>query len=197
LKILEETYQKDLLVRLSQGDETAFNAVYQAYSKPMYRRIMYMVKNADIADELLQELFIKLWINRVTLDTDKSFQSYMFTVAQNLVYNHFRKLASDQSLIQSLLFNGVNHYLNGEELLENKQAAQLLHQAIDQLTPQRKQVFSLCKLQGKSYEETSRIMGISTATVNSHMTKSIQSIKDYLLKHQDVAFLLMWAYVLK
>ncbi|MDB4925988.1 sigma-70 family RNA polymerase sigma factor [Mucilaginibacter sp.] len=197
MKILEETYQKDLLVRLSQGDETAFNAIYQAYSKPMYRRIMYLVKNMDVADEVLQELFIKLWINRVTLDTDKSFQSYMFTVAQNLVYNYFRKIASDQSLIQSLSFNSVNHYLNGEELLENKQAAQLLHQAIDQLTPQRKQVFSLCKLQGKSYEETSRIMGISTATVNSHMTKSIQSIKDYLLKHQDVAFLLMWAYLLK
>jgi len=195
LKILEETYQKELLIRLSQGDEAAFNAVYLSYSKPMYLRMMHLVKNADVVDELLQELFIKLWINRATLDTEKSFQSYMYTVAQNLVYNYFRKVASDQRLIQSLLENGLEHYINGEDLLEKKQASQLFQQAIEQLSPQRKQVFSLCKIEGKSYEEASRILGISKATVNSHMTKSIQSIRNYLVEHQDVAFLLMTAYI--
>ena len=195
MKILEETYQKELLIRLSQGDEAAFNAVYLSYSKPMYLRMMHLVKNADVVDELLQELFIKLWINRATLDTEKSFQSYMYTVAQNLVYNYFRKVASDQRLIQSLLENGLEHYINGEDLLEKKQASQLFQQAIEQLSPQRKQVFSLCKIEGKSYEEASRILGISKATVNSHMTKSIQSIRNYLVEHQDVAFLLMTAYI--
>ncbi|EHQ28949.1 RNA polymerase sigma factor [Mucilaginibacter paludis] len=195
MKVLEASYQKDLLIRLKQGDEPAFNALYKAYSKPLYLRMLRMVKDKDIADELLQELFIKLWDNRHKVDTEKSFQSFMYTVAQNLVYNYFRKLSSDQSLIQSLLLRGTDHYLNGEQLLENKQASELLNDAINQLSPQRKLVFNLCKVEGKSYEETSRIMGISIATVNSHMTQSLQSIKAYLLKHQDVAFVLMSAYV--
>lgn len=195
LKILDDIYQNQLLTRLKQGDESAFNDLYKAYSKPIYLRMMYLVKDADAVDELLQELFIKLWVNREKLDTDKSFQSYLYTIAQNLVYNYFRKIASDQSLVRSLLLKSVDHYLNGEELLENKEASHLLQQAIDQLTPQRKQVFNLCKMEGKSYEETGEIMGISVATVNSHMTKSLQSVKEYLLKHQDAAFLWISIYV--
>lgn len=196
MKILEDNIEKDLLIRLSQGEEPAYNTLYKAYSKPLYLRILRMVKDVDIADDLLQELFIKLWDKRKNLDTEKSFQSYMYTVAQNMMYNHFRKVARDQALTQSLLLNVADHCLSGEELLENKQAAEILKQAIDLLSPQRKQVFHLCKIEGKSYEETSQIMGISTATVNSHMTKSLQSIKEYLLKHQDIAFLLMGVYLI-
>jgi RNA polymerase sigma-70 factor (family 1) len=196
VKILEDNIEKDLLIRLSQGEEPAYNTLYKAYSKPLYLRILRMVKDVDIADDLLQELFIKLWDKRKNLDTEKSFQSYMYTVAQNMMYNHFRKVARDQALTQSLLLNVADHCLSGEELLENKQAAEILKQAIDLLSPQRKQVFHLCKIEGKSYEETSQIMGISTATVNSHMTKSLQSIKEYLLKHQDIAFLLMGVYLI-
>ena len=191
MKILEETFQIGLLDRLIKGDESAFNALYEAYSKPMYLRIMYLIKDSDETDDLVQELFIRIWVNRKGLDIERSFQSYMYTVAQNLVYNYFRKVAHDQSLIQSLLLKGVGRYLNGEELLENKEGAELLQRAIDQLTPQKKQVFNLCKIEGKSYEETSQIMGISIATVNSHMTKSIQSIKEYLLKHQELSILLI------
>ncbi|WP_084239533.1 RNA polymerase sigma factor [Pedobacter africanus] len=196
MRILEETYQKDLLVKLSHGDEQAFNALYKAYSPPLYYRVLRMVKNADIADELLQELFIKLWDKRNTLDTEKSFQAYMYTVAQNLVYNYFRKVANDQSLIQSLIVNSADHYLDGQELLENKETAGILQKAIDQLSPQRKQAFQLCKIEGRSYDEAAGIMGISVATVNSHITKSLQTIKAYLLKNQDTTLLLMTVYTI-
>lgn len=194
--ILEETYQKDLLVKLSHGDEQAFNLLYKAYSRPLYYRVLRMVKNPDIADELLQELFIKLWDKRVTLDTEKSFQSYMYTVAQHMVYNHFRKVSNNHLLIQSLMVSSADHYLDGQELLENKETGKMLQKAIDQLPPQRKQVFRLCKIEGRSYEEAAHIMGISTATVNSHMTKSLQSVKAYMLKNQDIAILLMTAYAI-
>jgi RNA polymerase sigma-70 factor (ECF subfamily) len=66
--------------------------------------------------------------------------------------------------------------------------------AINQLTAQRKQAFNLVKIDGKTYEEAGEIMGISRATVNTHMTKAIQSIKEYLLKNQDLAFLVMSIY---
>ena len=194
VKIVEETYQKKLLLLLNRGDESAFNELYQAYSKPLYLRILRMVKSADIADELLQELFIKLWNARTTVDSEKSFQSYLYTIAQNLVYNYFRKVAHDQALIESLIINAANYYLNGQELLENKETAAILKQAIEQLPPQRKKVFQLCKIEGKSYEEAGRIMGISPATVNSHMTKSIQAIKDYILRNRDMAILIMTTY---
>ncbi len=194
MKILEDGYQKGLLIRLSKGDREAFYAIYQSYSKPMYLRMMNMVRDADVVEDLLQDLFIKLWIKRETLDTEKSFQSYMYTVAQNLVYNYFRKISNEQALIKSLIVTGADHWLNGSELLENKQAREMLQMAINQLTSQRKQVFNLVKIDGKTYEEAGEIMGISRATVNTHMTKATQSIKEYLLKNQDLAFLVMSIY---
>lgn len=188
--ILEDSHQKTLLIRLKKGNEVAFNEIYEAYSKPMYLKILRMVRDNDTADELLQELFIKLWDGREKIDPEKSFQSFMFTVTRNLVYNYFRKVASDNSMIEQLLLRGTAYYLNAEEILLNKEASALLTNAIEQLSPQRKLVFELCKLEGKSYEEVSQILGISVPTVNSHMTKSLQSIKSYLLKHQDTGLLL-------
>ena len=196
MKILDDDIQKQLLVKLRQNDEQAFNALYKAYSKPLYLRMLRMTKSAEDTDELLQELFIKLWDNRKSIDAEKSFQSYLYTIAHHLVSNYFRKIASDRNLIKSLLSNAVDYYLNAQELMENKEASALLMQAVDQLTPQRKQVFQLCKLEGKSYEEAAAIMGISIATVNSHMTKSLQSIKEYVLKNQDLVVLILTAYAI-
>lgn len=196
MKILDDDIQKQLLVKLRQNDEHAFNILYKAYSKPLYLRMLRMTKSAEDTDELLQELFIKLWDNRKSIDAEKSFQSYLYTIAHHLVSNYFRKIASDRNLIKSLLSNAVDHYLNAQELMENKEASALLKQAVDQLTPQRKQVFQLCKLEGKSYEEAAAIMGISIATVNSHMTKSLQSIKEYVLKNQDLVVLILTAYTI-
>lgn len=193
--ILEDFYQKSLLTDLKMGDENAFNGIYEAYSKPMYLKILGMVKDKDIADELLQELFIKLWDNREKIIPEKAFQSYLYTIAKNLVYNYFRKIASDNSLIEQLLLRGTEHYLNAEELLLNKETSELLKNAIDQLSPQRKLVFELCKIEGKSYEEASKILDISIATINSHMTKSLQSIKSYLIKHQDTGLLWISLYL--
>ncbi len=186
-----EIQQELLIIRLADGDNAAFDELYHLYSKPVYLRLRFLVKDADVADELLQELFMRVWTYRANLDPQKSFRAYLFTIAQNLVYNYFRKLASDQALIRNLILNQVDYYLSGDELLENKEAGQLLQKAIDQLSPQRRQVFQLCKLEGKSYEETGKIMGISIPTVNSHMTQSLQSIRSYLLKHQDIALLLI------
>jgi RNA polymerase sigma-70 factor (family 1) len=195
LIILEDSYQKNLLVRLKKGDEAAFNGIYEAYGKPMYLKILRMVKDKDMTEELLQELFIKIWDGRAKIDLEKSFQSFMYTVTRNLVFNYFRKVASDNAMVEQLLLRGTEHYLSGEEILLNKETSALLQNAIDQLSPQRKLVFELCKIEGKSYEEAGQILGISVATVNSHMTKSLQSIKAYILKHQETGLMLISLYL--
>ncbi|WP_220399530.1 RNA polymerase sigma factor [Filimonas effusa] len=177
-------------MQLQRGHEPAFNALYKAYSKPLYMRTLRLVKNKNVADELLQEVFIRLWNSREQVNPEKSFQSYLFTIAQHIIYNYFRKAASDNRLMETLLLRHPGHYLNIDQLLENKETHQLLYRAIERLTPQRKLVFCLCKLEGKSYEEVSRIMNISVATVNSHMTQALAFLKADLLKNREFLLLL-------
>ena len=176
-----------LLQQLQQGEERAFNAIYKTYFKPLYRKVYSMIKDEMIADELIQDLFLKLWHKREEINPAHSFQSYLYTIANNLVFDYFRKIAKDKRLTARLLINATDFYMHSDELLESKESMQLLLKAIDQLSPQRKLVFTCCKLEGKSYEEASQELGISVATVNSHMTQSLRAVREYILKNYDVA----------
>ncbi|WP_343693666.1 RNA polymerase sigma-70 factor [Chitinophaga sp.] len=192
LEFIDIKYQEELLIQLRNGAETAFNALYHAYSKPIWLRILRLVKDKDIADELLQEVFINIWKNRQQIDPEKSFKAFIYTVAQNLVYNYFRKNASDSNLLQNLLLQSPQHYLNVEQLMEERELRRFLDEAIDQLSPQRKRAFILCKVEGRSYEEAGKIMGVSTATINSHITQSLQFLKEYTLKHLKLIILILF-----
>lgn len=191
MKLFEVTELQDLLARLRQGDERAFSKLYSTCFRPLYRRIFSLVKEEAVTDELVQDLFLKLWQKREEIDPEQSFEAYLFTIAQHLVYDYYRKIAKDKRLIARLLLNATDYYLHSDVLLENKENRQIVMEAVQQLSPQRKAVFTCCKLEGKSYEETSEELGISVATVNSHMTQSLKTVREYLLKNYDVATLSM------
>lgn len=187
MKLLIDAELPALLEQLRRGEERAFNTLYKAYFKPLYRKVFSMIKDEMIADELIQDLFLKVWLKREEIDPEHSFQAYLYTVANNLVYDYFRKIAKDKKLTARLLVNATDFYMHSDELLESKESRRLVMEAVNQLSPQRKLVFTCCKLEGKSYEEASRELGISVATVNSHMTQSLRTVREYILKNYDVA----------
>src|SRR3546814_18417891 len=83
--------ERELLLMLRQGDETAFEAIYREYSAGLFGFILRLVKDRDAAADLLQELFIKACNNRAGIDPDKSYRSFLFTIAKHIVYNYFRR----------------------------------------------------------------------------------------------------------
>lgn len=193
----DESYQLNLIIRLKRGDKAAFEEIYRLYSRRLYLKVFKMVKDKDVTDEIIQELFIKLWEHHQSINEEKSFQSYLYVIAQNQVYDYFRKLASDNKLMQSLMTGIYSQHLqvsNVDVLVENKEIAGLIKIAIDQLSPQRKMAFTLCKIEGRSYKEVSEIMGVSIATINSHITQSMQHIRAYMLKHRNIHILAITAY---
>lgn len=186
MKLIDDPELSVLLEQLQRGEEHAFNTIYKAYFKPLYRKVFSMIKDEMIADELIQDLFLKVWHKREEINPKSSFQAYLYTVASNLAFDYFRKIAKDKRLTARLLLHATDFYMYSDELLESKERMRLLLKAIDQLSPQRKLVFTCCKLEGKSYEEASQELGISVATVNSHMTQSLRTVREYILKNYDV-----------
>ena len=191
MKLFEDTELQYLLARLHNNDERAFNKLYGTCFRPIYRRIFSLVKDEAIADELVQDLFLKLWQKREDIDPQQSFEAYLFTIAQHLVYDHFRRIAKDKRLTARLLLNATDYYLHSDVLLETKESRELLQKAIDQLSPQRRAVFTRCKIEGKTYEEISLELGISVPTVNSHMTQSMKLVREYLLRNQDIVLVFL------
>ena len=191
MKFLEAEELQALLWQLKEGHEPAFNALYLAYSKPLYQKINRVVKDDSVADELLQDLFLKVWKMREDIRPEQSFVSFLHTVAKNLVYDYFRKISKDKRLHERLLVNAVDYYLQTEEALIGKETSDIIQQAISRLSESRRKVFILCKMEGKSYQEAADILGITVATVNSHMVSSIRSIKEYLHKNQEIGTIII------
>lgn len=179
--------EKKWLLLLREGSEQAFEKIYLLYSKRLFGNLLKLVKSESIAQEILQEVFLKVWDNRRFIDTEKSFRSYLFKIAENKTYDFFRKAARDHKLQQLLLAAATEGYEHIESLIVNKENNRLLQQAIEALPPQRQQVFRLCKLEGKSYEEVSRLLGISTSTISDHIVKASRAVREFIATHHHIA----------
>jgi len=188
---------KLLVQQLQQGNEQAFTFLYDKYSKQLYRNILRLTKDEDIAEELLQDLFLKIWESRENINPEKSFKSFLYKVAENLVYAHFRKIAKDNRLIAKLVIAYVDVDINAEDVIISKENQNLLNKAIENLPPQRKQVYMLCKLEGKTYEEVSNELGISTSTIRNQIVKANKAVRQYFISNQDIAIIVITAHMLR
>lgn len=176
---VNHTDEKSLLLQLKNGEERAFEILYNNYKFRIAGNLFKLLKSDDLVKEVLQELFFKIWEVRAQIDPEKSFKSYLFRIAENLVHDYFRKVAKDKRLLTKMVASSSELYLHVEEDLLSKEDAEKLRHAINLMPPQRKMVFTLCKLEGKSYKEVEQIMGINAKTISSHMLQANRFLKTY------------------
>ncbi|RKR80709.1 RNA polymerase sigma-70 factor (ECF subfamily) [Mucilaginibacter gracilis] len=177
--------EKEMLLRLQAGDRRAFDHIYRQYKDRIYGSLLKLVRVDDLAEELLQEVFFKLWLNRTNLSDVQSFSSYLYRMAANLVADFYRKAALDKKLIQRLTYTMTELYDHIEDHINFKESNVLIEQAISSLSPQRRMVYNLCKVEGKSYQEVSQILGISTSTINDHLVKAKRAIQKHFINSQE------------
>ena len=168
----ENPDEKALLVLVRQGDERAFEMLVHRYKRPIAKNMLRFLKSVELTEEALQDLFMKLWINRAQIDPEQPLKPYLFRIAENLIYDVFRKAARDQKLQTHLQQQHTEIFFHVEEQLMARETNELIQRVIDQLPPQRRRVYVLCKLEGLSYQEVAAELGISTATVNDHIRKA-------------------------
>ena len=175
--------EKDLVKLLTEGDEVAFEKLYRLYGERLLAYLIKLLKLEDIACEVLQEVFIKVWHNRQHIDVKQSFRPYLFRIAENCAYDFFRKVARDKKLEEALIRNACKDYSPVEEDLLTKEKSYLLQEAIDALPPKRREVFQLVKIEERSYEEVSLMLHVSTSTINDHIVKATKFIRENLERY--------------
>jgi len=184
----------ELLKRLQSGDQLAFESLYQNYSREIYSKLVKMVKNVTLAEELTQDVFVKVWNKREVITIDQPFRYYLLTLTNNIVNDFYRKAARDRKLQDEIIAASTELYNPTEEQIYYKESKELMDQAINSLPSQQKLVFQMCKIEGKSYEEVSKLLGISTSTISNHIVKATKSIKTYFFT-QKKGFLLIAMYL--
>jgi len=172
--------EKELACRLIKGDIVAFNEIYHKYFHPVYCNALKITREVPAAEDVLQEVFIALWEKRHTIDPEKSLAGWLFILCYHKSINLLRK-----KLRESLLYKELQAP-EGDTLEEEiKYGTQwkILENALSCLSPQRRRVFELCKLQGKTYEEAAIELRISKYTVKEYLSAAIAAIKEYSLHH--------------
>ncbi|WP_285010934.1 RNA polymerase sigma factor [Pedobacter faecalis] len=171
--------EKELLIRLKAGDKQAFESLYHRYKHRIAANLLRLLKSEELAEEILQDMFVRLWDRRSSINPEQSFRSYLFRVAENKVMDYYRRMARDKRMREKLTAAVSELYSHIEEDIFSKENSRLLQEAIDQLPPQRKQVFILCKMEGKSYKEVAELLSISPSTINDHLYKANLFLKAY------------------
>jgi RNA polymerase sigma factor (sigma-70 family) len=172
---------KKTIDSLREGDIKAFDNIYYQYSDAVYKNIFKIVRHKETAEEILQDVFAGLWENRVRIDSENSLGGWLMVVSHNKAISSLRKKVKDKVFVDVPLPSEIAEHNENQDDLEGK--LELLYAAIEQLPPKRKSVFTLCRLEGKSYQEASEILGISQYTVKEHLMAASKTIKAFVLTH--------------
>lgn len=183
--------EKRMLLRLQSGERKAFDYIYHQYKDRIYSNLLKLVRTDDLAEELLQEVFYKLWLNRGQLADVQYFSAYLYRIAANLVADFYRKAALNKKLQDRLIYTMTELYDHVEDQVNYKESNAIIEQAIASLSPQRQTVYNLCKVEGKTYEEVSQILGISTSTINDHIVKAKRVIQKHYFYSQEATVALI------
>lgn len=174
---------KPILKKLKAGDYLAFKAVYDSYAQPLLSFIYKIIKDIDLAEDILQLTFVKIWKNHQSIDIDKSFDAYIFQIASHSSIDALRHIAKDERKKERLREQGEELALSVEEAFLLKEQNLLIENVLAQLPAQRREVFRLCKLEGYSYQEAADALGISPSTISNQLVSALKTLRQLLKEH--------------
>ncbi|MBX2924221.1 MAG: sigma-70 family RNA polymerase sigma factor [Chitinophagaceae bacterium] len=179
-----------LLLQLQADNTMAFESLYWKYHTAVYANVLKITRNRNAAEDIVQEVFFTLWEKRHSLNPDKNIAGWLFTLSFHKSIDSLKKALREPSGLPALV--DLPDDKMGSAGAEESQALALrrLEEAMARLSPQKRKVLELCKLQGKSYEEAAREMHISKYTVKEYLSGAVVSIREYLRTH---SFLLLLA----
>ena len=174
---------KELFRRLSEGDERAFTEIFLHYSRQLFPFVLKKLKSDQLAEEALQDIFLKLWLNRVKLASFENPEGWLYRVASNTILDHFRHMAHRAKMLENRPDKAqlpLTPSLYAE--IDFNEAKKKRDEAVEQLPAQRKAIYEL-RQQGLTYEEISIRFNLSVNTVKNQLISANRSIREFLLAH--------------
>jgi RNA polymerase sigma-70 factor (ECF subfamily) len=166
---------KEMLNRIREGDEGAFNKLYTLFKEPAIRFCNSIIKDIDESENLIQEVFIKIWDKRLGINPELNFNSYLFTIIRNRVFDYLKEVKKNEFVKERYWQNIVDYQRSEPELKEERISK--IKKALGELTEKRRKIIQLNYEEGKSYEEIATLMNISKNTVKNQLVKAKQIIR--------------------
>ena len=181
--------EKDLLLQIALGNEAAFAHLVNHYWNKVYSICLTYVKLSETAEDITQEIFLKIWHKRESLGTIDSFDNYIFIITRNTVVATLRKTSFQKNVQAEIADTIAASQMSAEDMLVSKKLSELLANAVTCLPPQQQKIWQLSRDGGLSHEDIAREMGISKNTVKVHLVRAINFIRTYLSQYLSLFIL--------
>jgi RNA polymerase sigma-70 factor (ECF subfamily) len=189
--------EKDTLLKLRDGSSEAFEKLFHTYGGKLYNFILKLSSgDTYLAEEMVQNTFVKVWEARTSLNPDKSFLSYLCTIAKNKLVNEYehRTVAYIHREYILTFHSAIDN--STEKETDRNLLEEFIDQLIEKLPPARKQIFILSRKEMLSNKEIAQQLRISESTVQTQLSKAISFMKEHLTKYYDhIIILLLYVFV--
>ncbi len=173
-----------LIVQVRQGDRKAFRRIYDHYREQVWCFASRYLQNPSDLEEIVQEIFVKVWETRERIDPHRSLSNYLFTITKNTIFNKRQKRINEQAYLRYMRIYQTASRLETEKEVFYTECRHMVEKSIQSLPAKRRQVYRLNREQGLSHKEISEKLGISQKTIESHMRLALIKIRsdlqDYL-----------------
>lgn len=183
--------EAELLKLVAAGDEYAYKELFHRHWDNVYSVALVLTKSVELAEDMVQDIFLKIWQKRGQFTEIERFEDYLFIMARNHIYTELKKKTRDDQFrqqVQEYFDSGIN---NADIQLLTKETQQQISRAIEQLTPQQQLVYRMSRDQGLSHEEIAAQLNISRNTVRNHIVQSLKQIREYLNDNTSGAVLVL------
>ena len=182
----EPAEEKALLARCANGDRQSYAILYQRYLTALCRYMFLFTRSKDDSEEIVQDVFVKIWERKENLVTVQLFQPYLFKIAKNLLLDRLRKKQSEFRLLNAIrpLSEESDDYSDTEVIYN--QYYQIAQDAINLLPEKRKLIFEMRTEDGLSLDEIAQKLAISKTVVKKQLYTATDFIREYLRKHGEM-----------
>jgi RNA polymerase sigma-70 factor (ECF subfamily) len=182
--------ENEILHQIAKGDESAFRLLFDEHWQNIYGVAYMLTKSAPMAEDMVQEIFMKLWIKREQFPEVENFRNYLFITARNHIFNELKRRSADILFTDHLSEYFLDIKETPEKKLLQKEAEQIIGEIIERLPQQQKMIYRLSREEGLSRNEMAERLGIAPNTVRNHLTRALEMIRHEL--QRDVNGLLLW-----
>lgn len=184
--------EKELIYLLREGQEEALRSLYDIHVRKLYYFIFRTAKSSQLAEDVVQDVFIKIWETRSQIDPEQPFRTYLYTIARRHLLNLLKRLQHESGILEEIRKYTDMGENTTELQVEYSESNMLLTEAIAKLPRQCKEIFIRCKMQGLSYKQVAAELDITEGTVNSQMVKALRAIREYITFKNAVLLLLAY-----
>ncbi len=173
--------------KIKSGDKQAFRMLFDEHYSPLCLYVNSIVKDIELSQDIVSDCFVRIWERKKTIKIESSLKNYLLLSVRNAIYSYLRSPESRKADINTIIDKIENSPIE-EYDLEKEEAIARVYKLIEELPGQRKKIFELATLNGKSYKEIATILGISVNTVNTQMTRAYRYLRESLKEEN----LILW-----